>query len=111
MSLELLELIKKRGFDDKKCLCRQFTRKILQRDAEDIAPKIKEVRKVQFRPIEEVQKDIFIRIAKEEGRAEGRIEMAGKLLNDGVSSEIIARNAGLTLETIQVLQKLRFLFV
>ena len=68
---------------------------------------------MQFRPIEEVQKDILIHIAiaKVEGRVEGKIEMAEKLLNDGVSSEIIARNVGLTLETIQVLEKLRFLFV
>ena len=55
---------------------------------------------MQFRPIEEVQKEIFIRIAKEEGKE----EMARNLLNDGVAPEIIARSAGLPLEKIQALQ-------
>jgi len=104
-SLELLDLIKERGFNDKKTrLYRQFTRRILQTDAEDIAPKIREVWKVQFRPIEEVQREIFIRYAKEEGREEGKEEMARNLLNDGVAPEIIARSAGLPLEKIQALQ-------
>jgi len=112
-SLELLDLIKKRGLDYKKAwLYRQFTSRILQTDAEDIESKIKEVWKMQFRPIEEVQKEIFMRYAreeaheeaKEEGKVEGKVEMARNLLKDGVAPEIIARSAGLPLEKIQALQ-------
>jgi predicted transposase/invertase (TIGR01784 family) len=45
------------------------------------------------------------RVAKAEGREEGREEMAINLLADGVSPEIIAKSAGLPLERIQALMK------
>ena len=66
---------------------------------------------MQFRPIEEVQKEIFMRYAREEAheeaKEEGKVEMARNLLKDGVAPEIIARSAGLPLEKIQALQNLQ----
>jgi hypothetical protein len=69
-SLELLDLIKKRGLDDNKARqFQKFTRNILQIDKEDIDPRIKEVWKVEFRPLDEVVREIDIRDAREEGIA------------------------------------------
>jgi hypothetical protein len=71
-SLELLDLIKKRGFDDYRARhFQRFTRNILQIDKEDIDPRIRGVWKMQFRPIDEVVREINIRDAREEGLEEG----------------------------------------
>jgi hypothetical protein len=71
-SLELLELIRKRNFDEEKeWSFLKFTYRLLQIDKDDIDPKIKEVWGMQFRPIDEVVKDIHIRDAREYGMKEG----------------------------------------
>jgi hypothetical protein len=52
---------------------------------------------MQFRPIDEIVMDIHIRDAKEEGK----IEVARKLLTRGISPEIIAESADLSLEEVK----------
>jgi predicted transposase/invertase (TIGR01784 family) len=65
---------------------------------EDIDPKVREVWKMQFRPIDEVVRDIHMRDAREagieegreEGREEGKFEVARKMLSRKMSvSDII----------------------
>jgi predicted transposase/invertase (TIGR01784 family) len=55
----------------------------------------------------EMYESIFERVYKERGRQEGRqeekIEIAGNLLSDGISPEIVARNTGLSQEEIRTL--------
>jgi hypothetical protein len=65
----------------------------------DIDPKVREVWKVQFRPTDEVVKEIYIRDAKEEGK----IEVAWKLLAKGVFVETIEECTGLDEGHIQAL--------
>jgi hypothetical protein len=57
----------------------------------DIDPKIKEVWKMRFRPIDEVVRGIHIRDAKEEGK----IEVARSMLADGLPAETIKKYTGL----------------
>jgi hypothetical protein len=111
-SLELLELIKARKFNDEKAWSFQkFAYHLLQIDKGDIDPKIREVWKMQFRPIDEVVRDIHIRDAEEyglkkgreegmekgmeEGREKGRLEVARLMLAEGLSTEAIKRCTGL----------------
>ncbi|MDR1875377.1 MAG: hypothetical protein LBQ90_10260, partial [Synergistaceae bacterium] len=63
---------------------------ILQIDKKDIDPKVREVWKVQFRPMDEVVREIYIRDAKEEGK----IEVARKMLAKGIPVETIEECTG-----------------
>ncbi|MDR0649734.1 MAG: hypothetical protein LBF92_10425 [Synergistaceae bacterium] len=91
-SIELLELIKARKFEVEKAWSFQkFAYYLLQIDKGDIDPKIREVWKMQFRPIDEVVRDIHIRDAKEEGK----IEVARSMLADGLPAETIKKYTGL----------------
>jgi hypothetical protein len=89
-------MIKERGLGDLKAWSFQkFTSYILQIDKKDIDPKVREVWKVQFRPMDEVVKEIYIRDAKEEGQEEGKIEVARSMLADGLPTETIQKYTGL----------------
>jgi hypothetical protein len=91
-SLELLERIGERDFDGEKAWSFQkFAYRLLQIDKDDIDPKVREVWKMQFRPIDEVVKDIHLRDAKEEGK----IEVARKMLDEGIPAEIIRKCTGI----------------
>jgi predicted transposase/invertase (TIGR01784 family) len=105
-------MIKERLPDEKKALSfRGFAYNILGIDKMDIDPKVKEVWKMQFRPVDEVVKELYIRDAKQEGwqegkkegKKEGKEDMAKGLLADGVPPEIIAKNSGLPLDTVKAL--------
>jgi hypothetical protein len=103
-SLELLELIASRKLGEEKTWSFQkFAHSILQIGKADIDPKVKGVWKMQFRPIDEVVRDIYIRDAREYGKEEGKIEVARKLLTRGVSPEIIAESADLSLDKVKSL--------
>jgi hypothetical protein len=105
-SLELLDLLKSRGLNEEKSWSfKRFIYRVLQIGKEDIAPKVKEVWKMQFRPIDEVVRDIYIGYAKEEGIEKGKIEVARNLLSDGMPLDVVARNTGLPLSDIQLLSK------
>jgi hypothetical protein len=69
----------------------------LQLGKKDIDPKVREVWKMRFRPIDEVIRDINI----QEARDEKVFEIARNFLADGFSPDIIARNTGLSLEDVQ----------
>jgi hypothetical protein len=62
----------------------------------DIDPKVREVWKVQSRPMDEVVREIQIRNAKEEGI----IEVARNFLKIGLPVEEIARGTGLSVEEV-----------
>jgi predicted transposase/invertase (TIGR01784 family) len=102
-SLEILELIKARKLDDKKAWTFQkFAYRLLQIDKDDIDPKIKGVWKMQFRPIDEVVREIHIRDAEEYGMAKGIEKGMEKGMEKGV--EKVARSMladGLPAETIR----------
>jgi predicted transposase/invertase (TIGR01784 family) len=72
---------------------------LLQIDKDDIDPKVKGVWKMQFRPIDEVVRDIHIRDAEEygmeKGKAEGKFEVARSMLADGLPAETIKKYTGL----------------
>jgi predicted transposase/invertase (TIGR01784 family) len=71
----------------------------------DIDPKVKEVWKMKFRPIDEVIREINIRDAREAGMEAGKkekvLEIARNCLSNGVSPDIIAKSTGLPLEDIR----------
>jgi predicted transposase/invertase (TIGR01784 family) len=116
-SFEILDLIKKRELDDNKIwLFQEFAYKILQIDKEDINPRIKEAWKVQFKPIDEVVKDIYVRAAKEEGIKQGleqglekglekkAFEVAQKMLSRNVPVSDIVDMTGLNEKDILALE-------
>ena len=95
-SLELLELIKTRKFDDKKTWSfMKFTSRILQIDEDDMDPKIREEWKVQFKPMDEVVKEIYVQAAKEEGIEEG--------IEKGIEKGI---GKGIELKALKVVRKM-----
>jgi hypothetical protein len=99
-SLELLDLIASKGLDAEKAWSFQkFAYRLLRIGKDDIDPKIRGVWKMQFRPIDEVVRDIHIRDAEEYGK----IELARKLLTRGISPEIIAESADLSLDEVKSL--------
>jgi hypothetical protein len=63
---------------------------------DDIDPKIRGIWKMRFRPIDEVVRDIHIRDAQEEVK----IEMARKLLAEGIAPDIIAKTSGIDKDEI-----------
>jgi hypothetical protein len=100
-SLEILELIKARKFEGEKAWTFQkFAYRLLQIDKDDIDPKIKGVWKMQFRPIDEVIREIHIRDAKEEKA----FEVARNFLKMGLSLDQIAQGTGLSVEELSDLQ-------
>jgi hypothetical protein len=116
-ALELLELIKKRNFDgEKEWSFLNFVYRLLQIDSDDIDTKVKEAGGLQFRPIDEVVKDIHIRYAKEEGvkegkkegmkegKIEGKFEVARSMLSDGFPAETIRKYTGLDESSILALR-------
>jgi hypothetical protein len=91
-SLELLEHIGERNFDSEKAWSLQkFAYRLLQIDKDDIDPKVREVWKMRFRPIDEVVKDIHLRDAKEEKA----LEVARKMLDEGLPAETIRKCTGI----------------
>jgi predicted transposase/invertase (TIGR01784 family) len=80
---------------------------LLQIYKDDIDPKVEGVWKMQFRPIDEVVREIHIRDAEEygmekgmekgkaEGKAEGKFEVARSMLADGLPAETIRKYTGL----------------
>jgi len=72
-SLELLNLLRERGYDNKRMKSIQwFIYRILRIQDEEIEPKVKEVWKMHSIPISEAVEQININIAREEGLEEGR---------------------------------------
>ncbi|MDR1580314.1 MAG: hypothetical protein LBS35_08145 [Synergistaceae bacterium] len=101
-SLDILEMIKDRVSDKEKAKSfRNFAQNILEIDKMDIDPKVKEAWKMQFRPLDEVVRDIYIHEAKEEGI----FETVQTLLKNGLPTEQVARGMGLTLEELGELRQ------
>jgi hypothetical protein len=104
-SLELLELIKARKFDDEKAWTFQkFAYRLLQIDKDDIDPKVKGVWKMQFRPIDEVVREIHIRDAEEYGMEKAMEKVARSMLARRMSVSDIADITGLNERDILSLQ-------
>jgi hypothetical protein len=108
-SLDLLELIAERSLDGEKAWSFQkFAYRLLQIDKDDIDPKVREVWKMQFRPIDEVVKDIHLRDAEEygieKGKIEGKFEVARSMLARRMSINDIADITGLNERDILSLQ-------
>ncbi|GHS95807.1 hypothetical protein AGMMS50276_12790 [Synergistales bacterium] len=112
-SLELLDLIQAWKLEAKKARSFQnFVYRILRIGEEDIDPKIKGVWKMQFRPIDDVVKDIYLRYAREEGIEEGmekgmekgKFEVARSMLAEGLSADIIKKCTGLNKQDILSIQ-------
>jgi predicted transposase/invertase (TIGR01784 family) len=80
--------------------------------AGDIDPKIKGVWRMQFRPIDEVVRDIRIRDAEEFGMERGmekgmekvKVEVARNFLKMGLPLDQIAQGTGLSVEEISSLR-------
>jgi hypothetical protein len=108
-SLKLLKLLRSKGLSEgKEWSIKKFIYQILQIGKNDIDPKVREVWKMRFRPIDEVIKDINIQEAKDEAREEAEkkaFEVTRNLLLNGVSPEIIAKSSGLSLEDVQSMSR------
>jgi hypothetical protein len=109
-SLELLDLTEARGLEPGKAWwLKNFIHRILRINDKDIDPKVKEVWKMKFRPIDEVIREINIRDAREAGKEEGKeegkkekaLEIARNFLSNGVSPDIIVKSTGVSLEDIR----------
>jgi hypothetical protein len=105
-SLELLDLLESKGLKEEKAWSiKRFIYRILQIGGEDINPKVREVWKMRFRPIDEVIRNINIQeakeIAREEAKEEKAFEIAKNLVSNGVPLEVIAKSSGLPLEDIR----------
>ena len=99
-SMELLKLMRERGYDAKRMRSLQkFVYRILQIKDKKIDPKVREVWSMQLIPIDEAIREIEIRDAKEEGK----IEVARSMLADGLSLEVIGKYTGLDKEDILAL--------
>jgi hypothetical protein len=105
-SLEILGMIKERVPDEKKARSfRNFAHNILEIDKTDIDPKVKEAWKMQFRPVDEVVKELYIRDARQEGRQEAMFEAARNFLKMGLPAEQVARGIGLTIDEFNELRR------
>jgi hypothetical protein len=99
-SLELLNLMLKRGYDTQKARnLQKFIYRILRVWDEKIDPQVKEVWKMQLIPISEAVREIQIRDAKEEGKEEGAeeamVKVARSMRAEGLSNELIKKCTGL----------------
>jgi hypothetical protein len=112
-SLELLELIGERNLDDKKAWSFQkFVYRLLQIEKDDIDPKIKGVWEMQFRPIGDVVRDIYLRDAEEfgmergmkKGMEKGVETVARNFVKMGLPLDQIAQGTGLSVERISALR-------
>jgi hypothetical protein len=91
-SLELLGLTEARKLSNEKTWSlKKFVYRILQIGKKDIDPRVKEAWKMQFRPIDEVVRDIHIRDAKEEKA----FEIARSMFAEGLSAETVRKCTGL----------------
>ena len=111
-SLELLRLMKERGYDAKRARnLQKFVSRIFRLKDKDIDPKVKEVWSMEFIPIDEAIREIQIRDAMEEGMEKGlekglekkAFEVARGMLADGLSLEFIGKYTGLGKEDILAL--------
>jgi predicted transposase/invertase (TIGR01784 family) len=109
-SLELLDLLEKRGMNSEKTWSfKNFVYRILQIGKDDIDSKVRGVWKMRFRPIDEVIYDIRMRDAREAGIEEGiekgiergKFEVAKNLLAYGVPVDVIAKSSGLSPNDLQ----------
>ena len=120
-SLELLQLLRERGYDDKRVQSLQvFIYHILQIKDNNIDSEVREEWKMQGIPISEAVKEIYIRDAIEEGKEigleegmekgkeigleEGRLQVARSMLDDGFPPETIQKYTGLDKENILALR-------
>jgi predicted transposase/invertase (TIGR01784 family) len=62
----------------------------------DISPELRKEFEMQWAPIDEVQKELAIEAAREEGK----LEVAGRMLSDGFSIENVIKYTGLDEEEI-----------
>ena len=119
-SLELLDLLAERGYDNKKARSLQrFVYRILQIKNSEIDAKVREVWNMQLIPIDEAVKEIYVRdaleegmergmergkkIGREEGQEEKALQVARSMLDDGFSTEAIQKHTGLARESILAL--------
>jgi predicted transposase/invertase (TIGR01784 family) len=98
-------MIKERVPDEKKAKSfRKFTHNILEIDKPDIDPKVKEAWRMQFRPVDEIVRELDILDAREEGMQkgiqEGLFKAVQTLLKNGLPAEQIAPGIGLSLEEL-----------
>jgi len=101
-SLELLKLMRERGYDAKRMRSLQkFVYRILQIKDKKIDPKVREVWNMQLIPIDEAVREIEIRDAKEEKA----LEVARKMLTRKMSVSDIVDLTGLNEEDILSLEE------
>jgi hypothetical protein len=112
-ALEMIGLIKERELGGKRRrIFRKFTSSILRLDRDDIDAKVKEAWKMQFIPASEAAREVYERIAREEGMEEGlgkgieKGKQEGKLegvrtvmealMKMGLPADQVAREIGLS---------------
>ncbi len=103
-SLELLKLLRERGYDLRRTRnLQKFIYRILRIKDSSIDQKVKEVWRMQFIPIDEAVREIQIQDAMEEGMEKGKIEVARSMFYDGFSPEVVRKYTGLGREDISAL--------
>jgi hypothetical protein len=95
--LELLKILRERDYDKKrKRLIIDFVRRTLRLAKHDISPEIRREFAVTTIPMDEVKREIYINMAKEEKSTEIAISM----LAEGIPAEVVAKCTRLDLEDV-----------
>jgi hypothetical protein len=96
-ALELLNILRERGYDNKlKRMIIDFVRRILRLTKHDISPQIRREFVVTTIPMDVVKREIYKNIIKEEKA----IEIAESFLAEGVPPETVAKCTGLDMEEV-----------
>jgi hypothetical protein len=96
-ALELLKILRERGYDNqRKKIIIDFVRRTLRLAKRDISPEIRREFTVTTIPIDEVKREILKNIEKEANS----IEIAEALLDEGIPVKIVGKCTGLDMEEV-----------
>jgi predicted transposase/invertase (TIGR01784 family) len=92
---EMLHTTIEANYDkEKKLFILEFSRRIFRLKDPKISPKLKEAYEMQTVPLREYSLQVKRELDKEEGREEGKIEVARSMLADGLPVEIVRKYTG-----------------
>jgi predicted transposase/invertase (TIGR01784 family) len=95
-AMELLKILRERDYDKKRIrFIMKFVGSVLQVKQDDIYPKVKGEFEMPWVPISQVQRELEIEDAKEEGKEAGKMEVARSMIAKGFSVDIIKECTGL----------------
>jgi hypothetical protein len=104
-ALEMLNTTIEANYDkEKRLFILEFSRRIFRLKDSKISSKLKEAYEMQTIPLREYSQQIKLGIAREEGREEGKFEVARSMLADGLPAETVRKYTGLGEKEIFAIQ-------